>query len=725
MMQYQKDSQDPIPTSEITIIGLGGAGSNITDCVSRSGLKGLKNVTANADLRTLESSLATDKVQLGAHIRRGLACGGDPELGLKAAQETESELRAVIAGSKIVFLCVGLGGGTGSGAAPLITRIAREENAFIVVFATMPFSFEGRRRRAQAEAALNELSVIANALVTFDNGRMAELVSPTQSVHDAFEAANQLISTSIESISRIALYPGIVHLGLDDLVSTLDSTRSRCLFGSGVGRGESRVKQALDLALSSPLLDRGKLLESSENVLVHICGGATTTMSEADELMNELIQHLNVSAQIFFGISIDDQMGDEFSTTIISSLPEEDVLVSDRQEEKSAVEPAVSTPAIQPAALVSPVSHEEFTEEPSEVESERLTVPVPVSTSLEEAVTLNTHVNEPVAAEPEREPVVESPVVEEVPYEPAPVESAPASPVAPAAYVAPEPPAEPEVPQEPEAVVSPEPPVSLPNSVKWPEPPVFEEPKEEVVESKTGLVPGLTQPAAEPKPLTPPPVVEAPEPVEVRQPEPPILAPSPVTPPPPVQEVVEPTPPEPAEIPEPIVEPEPVEVPVTPTPPVISDHREEAQFVPQPVQQPVAPEPVKEVKPEPTSSVRRRFAHLFTNKETAAVEEQADPSSLPLATEHSKEEEAQISSELQERSKFKLPVTEKKQAASASKKTKSQPTKIEDFGELFANDFSQGELQLDGQPKGRFEGESPNIYEGQDLDVPTFMRTSE
>ena len=334
MIKYD-DSQQTISTAQIKVIGLGGAGRNIIDRVILDGLKGPEVLAISADIRTLDSSSAKEKIQLGKHVTRGLGCGGDPELGKQAAYESEDEIRASIKGRKIVFICVGLGGGTGSGAAPTITRIAREEQAFTVVFATMPFSFEGTRRRIQAETALNELAALADTLVTFDNGRMAELVLAKKGIHEAFSAADSLITDSINSISRIVLHPGIIHIGLDDLVTTLSSNRSRCLFGCGKAKGNDRVTKALSQSLNSPLLDKGKLLKTADTILIHVCGGPTLTMFEADHMMKELNKSLNPSAQIFFGVSVDEAMGDEYSVTIISSLPEEEVVIEEIATQKS------------------------------------------------------------------------------------------------------------------------------------------------------------------------------------------------------------------------------------------------------------------------------------------------------------------------------------------------------------------------------------------------------
>jgi len=321
----------------VKIVGLGGAGSNMLDRVALDGIEGAELLSLNTDVRTLASTVAGEKVQLGRNLTKGLGAGGDPELGEKAVMEAEDEIRDSLRDRQIVFLCVGLGGGTGSGAAPIIVRLAREAGAFVVVFATMPFAFEGRRRRMQAEESLNQLAVLANALVTFDNGRMGELVLPKQGVHEAFSAADRMISDSITAVARLVLRPGLINVGLDELMSALKTTRSRCLFGSGLGRGENRAQTALKAALNSPLLDRGSLLADATTVLVHICGGDDMTLYEVELLMQGLTKFIPDDAHLLFGAATDSQMKDELSVTIISALPEERlqaVPVTSRLEEE-------------------------------------------------------------------------------------------------------------------------------------------------------------------------------------------------------------------------------------------------------------------------------------------------------------------------------------------------------------------------------------------------------
>lgn len=331
MIQYNRDPQQIIPSSAVKIIGLGGAGANMLEQIALDGLDGAELLALNTDLRTLNACLAREKVQLGVNLTKGLGAGGDPELGHQAMLESEEQVRALIKGRRIVFLCVGLGGGTGSGAAPIVTRIAREEGAFVVVFATMPFAFEGRRRREQAETALNELAVLSNALVTFDNNRMGELVLAKQGIHEAFAAADHMICESIKAVIRLVIRPGLINVGLDDLMSALRTNRSRCLFGSGIATGKDRATKALRNALNSPLLDQGTLLKDAQTVLVHLSGGESLTLFEIELLMQRLQKFVPENAHVLFGAAIDPTMGDSLSITLISALPEDSLAMAPRE----------------------------------------------------------------------------------------------------------------------------------------------------------------------------------------------------------------------------------------------------------------------------------------------------------------------------------------------------------------------------------------------------------
>ncbi len=341
MISYSRDQQQEIPSSAVKIIGLGGAGANMLERIALDSIEGAELLALNTDIRTLDASLAKEKLQLGVNLTKGLGTGGDPELGQQAMLEAETKVREAMKGQQIIFLCTGLGGGTGSGAAPILARIAREEGAFVVVFATMPFFFEGRRRREQAETALNQLAVLSNALVTFDNNRMGELVLAKQGIHEAFSAADKMISESIKAVIRLVVRPGLINVGLDDLMSALRTTRSRCLFGSGVADGKDRAAKALKNALNSPLLNQGALLKEAQTVLVHLSGGESLTLFEIELLMQNLQKHVPEKAHVLFGAAIDPAMGDELSITLISALPEDALSgKSDQAAQERIVEPS-------------------------------------------------------------------------------------------------------------------------------------------------------------------------------------------------------------------------------------------------------------------------------------------------------------------------------------------------------------------------------------------------
>jgi cell division protein FtsZ len=345
MIPYSRDSKETIPASAVRIIGLGGAGANMLERITLDGVEGADLLALNTDLRTLNASIAREKIQLGVNLTKGLGAGGDPELGQQAVLEAEAQVRAAIKGRRIIFLCTGLGGGTGSGAAPIVARIAREEGAFVVIFATMPFAFEGRRRREQAETALNELAVLANALVTFDNNRMGELVLAKSGVHEAFSAADRMICESIKAVIRLVIRPGLINVGLDDLMTALRATRSRCLFGSGIADGKDRASRALANALSSPLLDKGSLLNDAQSVLVHLSGGENLTLYEIELLMQQLQKHVPEKAHVLFGAAIDPSMGDALSITLISALPEESLTSAPRKSLSGDIGAAVQATA--------------------------------------------------------------------------------------------------------------------------------------------------------------------------------------------------------------------------------------------------------------------------------------------------------------------------------------------------------------------------------------------
>ena len=304
----------------IKVIGVGGAGSNALDRLVLEGSINVDLVACNTDVQALAGSVATQKIQLGRHITRGLGAGGDPELGYSAAEEALEEMRGVLANVPLVIVCTGLGGGTGSGAAPLIVKTAREQNSLVLVCATLPFSFEGRRRSQQAQEALKAIQQYADAVMCFENDRMGELILPESGIHEAFAGADQIISQSVRAIIDLINRRGLIHLGFDDLLSALRNHDSRCLFGYGEAGGKQRGRDALQHALKNPLMDRGSLLSHAANVLVNIVGGHDLTLSEVQHVMEELAQHIGNHTQLLFGAAVDPKLEGRLGVTLISSM---------------------------------------------------------------------------------------------------------------------------------------------------------------------------------------------------------------------------------------------------------------------------------------------------------------------------------------------------------------------------------------------------------------------
>ena len=284
-------------------------------------------IAINTDVQSLTASVAAHKVQLGRSVTRGLGTGGDPELGYQGALESADEIRQSLADARMVFICTGLGGGSGSGAAPVVAELARETGALVIVFATLPFSFEGKRRAAQAEDALSRLGPIANAVICFENDRMGDMVAPKAGIHQAFAAADVMISQSVRSIVNLIQRPGLIRIGFDDLLSALRGQNGRSLFGFGESDSDNRAHDALTQALKNPLMDKGRMLSDASNVLVQVAGGPGMTLSEVEILMQELGRHVRDKTQILFGTAVDGRMGNRLSVTIISSIASEEEAV--------------------------------------------------------------------------------------------------------------------------------------------------------------------------------------------------------------------------------------------------------------------------------------------------------------------------------------------------------------------------------------------------------------
>ena len=327
MIQLNKNYSLPERLAEfipIKIVSVGDAGLNALDRIVLDGLDAVDVVAINTDVHSLTSSVATRKVQLGRSVSRGLGAGGDPDVGYQAALESADEIHEALADSRVIFICAGLGGGTGSGGAPYVAQAAREAGALVIAFVTLPFAFEGKRRNAQAREALLRLSEFAHAVVCFENDRIGDLTPPQAGIHQAFAMADITISQSVRSIVNLIQRPGLIRIGFDDLLAALRTRNSRCLFGYGESDSDNRAHDALTQALKNPLMDRGRMLADATQVLVQVAGGPGMTLSEIEILMQELGRHVSDQTQILFGSVVDARLGDRLSVTIISSLSAEE-----------------------------------------------------------------------------------------------------------------------------------------------------------------------------------------------------------------------------------------------------------------------------------------------------------------------------------------------------------------------------------------------------------------
>jgi len=234
--------------------------------------------------------------------------------------EASSQIEALIGDSQIVFVCGGLGGGTGSGAIPVVTKLAKERNAITVAIVTLPFKFEGKRREKQAFESLAAIEEWADVVICFENDRMADSVSPSAGVHQAFVASDHTISQAVRSLVDLLTKPGVMHKGFDDVMAVMKNQQPRCLFGYGESTAENRSNEALEKALWNPLMDKGRMLEETSSILVQIIGGPSMTLFEVQIVMEELGRNIDAQTQIFLAVSVDAKYGNRLSVALLGSV---------------------------------------------------------------------------------------------------------------------------------------------------------------------------------------------------------------------------------------------------------------------------------------------------------------------------------------------------------------------------------------------------------------------
>ncbi len=327
--------------ARIKVIGVGGSGGNAVNTMINFGLEGVEFIVVNTDAQALNASAAPTKLPIGSTVTRGLGAGADPDRGRKAALEDVQRLKELISGADMVFVTAGMGGGTGTGAAPIIAQIAREEGALTVGVVTKPFIFEGRQRARRAEIGLAMLSEQVDTLITIPNQKLLLLGDDDLTFIDACRKADEVLYQAVKGISDLITQNGIVNVDFAD-VKTVMSNMGRALMGTGVAKGQNRARLAAEMAVASPLLDDISV-EGATGVLINIVGGADMKMKEIQEAASLVQEQAHEDANIIFGASIDDTLGENVKVTVIATG-------FDSQEREAVIEASAGRSSMLPQA---------------------------------------------------------------------------------------------------------------------------------------------------------------------------------------------------------------------------------------------------------------------------------------------------------------------------------------------------------------------------------------
>ncbi len=313
-MEFEFDTN--LQGAVIKVIGVGGAGNNAVNRMIAEGVQGVEFIVANTDTQALANSKAETKIQLGPKLTKGLGAGSLPDIGLKAAEESEERIREALSGADLIFVTAGMGGGTGTGAAPIVARIAKELGALTVGVVTRPFSFEGPKRGRYAAEGVAQMKANVDTLVTISNNRLLEIVDKKTPMLEAFREADNVLRQGVQGISDLIIAPGYVNLDFAD-VKTVMKDQGSALMGIGVASGENRTAEATKKAISSPLLEVS--IDGAEQILLNITGGSDLTLFEAQDASDIVAAAATNDVNIIFGTSINENLGDEVIVTVIAT----------------------------------------------------------------------------------------------------------------------------------------------------------------------------------------------------------------------------------------------------------------------------------------------------------------------------------------------------------------------------------------------------------------------
>ena len=317
--------------AKIKVFGIGGAGNNAVNRMVQEGVQGVDFYVANTDLQVLDVSPVTNKITLG---KDGLGAGGNPENGRKAAVESEDDIRKAMEGADMVFLTAGLGGGTGTGAAPLFAKIAKEMGALTVGIVTKPFIFEGRKRMVQAETGLEQLKEYVDSLIIVSNNKVLEVIGHIP-FEEAFKEADNILRQGVQTITDLIAVPALINLDFADVKSIMEGQGS-ALIGIGMSQGDNKAQEAAQKAIQSPLLEAQ--IAGAKSAIVNVTGGTSISVYDASEAVEYIREAAGNDIDIIFGVAINDKIGDAIIVTVITTgfdLPKSEILESLRSEEKS------------------------------------------------------------------------------------------------------------------------------------------------------------------------------------------------------------------------------------------------------------------------------------------------------------------------------------------------------------------------------------------------------
>jgi cell division protein FtsZ len=313
---YAMPSGTKVTEPVLRVVGVGGAGVNAVNRMIEAEVEGVEFLAVNTDTQSLEQSAASNRLHIGSEITRGLGSGSNPDLGRSAAMEDYDELKALLKGSDMVFITAGAGGGTGTGAAPVVARIAREVGALTVGIVTKPFSFEGARRGEQADQGVDDLAREVDTLIVIPNARLLTVLDKSTSMVDAFRVADDVLRQGVQGISDLITLPGLINLDFAD-VRTIMSEAGQALLGIGMGTGEHRAMSAVEHAIESPLLETS--LEGARSILLSVTGGTDLSLWEVNEAAKAVADAAHPDANIIFGAMVDEKVGDQVWVTVVAT----------------------------------------------------------------------------------------------------------------------------------------------------------------------------------------------------------------------------------------------------------------------------------------------------------------------------------------------------------------------------------------------------------------------